>query len=289
MFYARKTENKSFIDMWRELQRCDVSNNIFPLNTKNKILKDYKKDDILNLDPETQRQDIITKLKLITNESRTNIWFYFREILFIHDETSVAENDLIHFPINKKILYMLYLYENNISFILKDPNELEILALKLLWNYQRSMYGNELCFVYDDKEVELLTLEINKIINNLPIKVMTGSSQTIDVGNNHCFLVNKDIFHYDIKSMIDHRINSITPKDTTPVLFSFDNKDSVGYRFYSNILSYLKSSKIYGVIKDSYKSYEGQVFENTAKAFIPEIDESIFDTNLNLLNNIYFI
>ena len=38
MFYARNTENKSFIDMWRELQRCDVSNNIFPLNTKNKIL-----------------------------------------------------------------------------------------------------------------------------------------------------------------------------------------------------------------------------------------------------------
>lgn len=289
MFYARNTENKSFIDMWRELQRCDVSNNIFPLNTKNKILKDYKKDDILNLDAETQRQDLITKLKLITTESRTNIWFYFREILFIRDKTSVAENDLIHFPINKKILYMLYLYENNISFILRDPNELEILALKLLWNYQRSMYGNELCFVYDDKEVESLTLEINKIICNLPIKVMTGSSQTIDVGYNHSFLVTEDIFRHDIKSMINHKLNNITPKDATPVLFSFDNKTGIGYRFYSNILSYLKSSKIYGVMKDSYKSYEGQVFENTAKAFIPEIDESIFDTSLNLLNNIYFI
>ena len=291
MFYAKNTENKSFIKVWRELQRYDVSNNIFHLSVQQKSLTNYTENTVLSLDKDTEKDKLTFTLRRITSESKTNIWFYFRELVYVKDINSDIDA-YIHFQINKRILYMIYLYTKGKSFIIRNPNDEELQALKLIWFYEKSMYNNDLVFGESEKIIDVNN-EVNKIIKHMPIKISLGSTQAINnsIDKNHYFITSKD---YIISTFNNKNVhNEITDKlkniniNKRPSIYSFINTNV--FYLYPYMFDFLDNCQVYCAISNYKNSENGQLFYNTCKAFIPEINEGILDLQDSQLNNIYFI
>ena len=289
MFYNKKTTNKSFISLWRELQRCNVTNNIFPLQTEENIINNYKLNDMIELIRGKDKKIAETVMRILTKESIENIWFYFREILFVED--MISDNNIgipVHFEITKRIAYMFYLYSKKKSFILVDPSIDELTAFKLLWNYHRSICTDDLVILPDREDEISLFKEVAHLTSFMPVKLLMGSAQAIIPGVNHTFIMNDDVYKYFPSKIytddIDNKLRFMTKIDNSnPSVFMFNNL----YKAYAYSME--KKYRLYGTISNWVSTKEGQIFYYTVKAFIPYVTDKIFDTPDNELQDIYII
>ena len=127
MYYSLKTSNKSFIDMWRYLQRSNIENNLFMLQTHDKNLIDFSIEKYQSMDKD--EPEFLEYRARIVNEVRENIWFYFRELVMVPDETSITGYK--HFELSPESMMMIYLYTNHKSFInLNNDNEFSYFTIK---------------------------------------------------------------------------------------------------------------------------------------------------------------
>lgn len=170
MYYSMKTTNKSFINMWRYLQRENVENNLFMLQTHSKDLVDFSIDKYKNMDREDPNF-LIYRSKII-EEAKNNIWFYFRELVVVPDENGGYKP----FELNPSSLMMIYLYEKGISFINTDLDN-GSLTLQFLWNYHRSLYNTDIVLVNKLESVEKISNDIKRHIANMECQVPLGSYQ----------------------------------------------------------------------------------------------------------------
>lgn len=291
MFYSKKTTNKSFINLWRELQRCNVENNIFPLQTNEKALNTYNLEEMVSIINGKDKKLSTEVFKVITKECVENIWFYFREILYLEDWLSDCNSDEpIHFEITKRICYMLYLYSKNKSFIIIDPNEDEEIALKLLWNYHRSIITDDLVLIKERESETGLFKELANLTSYMPIKMLMGGSQVLTSGNGHTTLINDDTYKEFPNKFstedIDRKISTLQKIDNAyPTVFSFNNFCKV----YAYLFQKRDSVKIYGVLKEPMRINENKMFYYTSKAFIPQVTDKIFDIPDGELYDIYYI
>lgn len=291
MFYSKKTTNKSFIGLWRELQRCNVENNIFPLQTNEKALNTYNLEEMIYIINDKDKKLSADVFKVITKECVENVWFYFREILYLKDQLSDCDSDEpIHFEITKRICYMLYLYSKNKSFIIINPNKDEEIALKLLWNYHRSIITDDLVLIKERESETGLFKELANLTSYMPIKMLMGGSQVLTSGNGHTTLINDDTYKEFPNKFstedIDRKISTLQKIDNAyPTVFSFNNFCKV----YAYLFQKRDSVKIYGVLKEPMRINENKMFYYTSKAFIPQVTDKIFDTPDGELYDIYYI
>lgn len=291
MFYSKKTTNKSFISLWRELQRCNVENNIFPLQTNEKGLNNYNLENMMSVINGKDKKLSANLFKIITQECVENIWFYFREMLYLEDTYSDCNSGKpVHFEITKRICYMLYLYSKNKSFIIIDPNEDEKIALELLWNYHRSILTDDIVLINKRESEEKLFKETAYLTSFMPIKMLMGGAQVLTSGNTHTVLINdtayKDFPNKFSTDDIDKKISILQKIDNArPTIFSFDNFCKV----YAYIFQKRDTVKLYGTLDDSMRTNERQMFYYTSKAFIPQVTDKIFDTPDGKLYDIYYI
>ena len=157
MNYSMKTTNKSFINMWRYLQRNNVENNLFMLETKRKDLIDFSIEKYMSMDRD-HPSFLIHRSKVI-EEAKENIWFYFRELVMVPDETSITGYK--HFELTPEFMMMIYLYDKQKSFInLNTDNDQ---CLHFLWNIHQSLHESDMVLVNNyDK-----TIEISKNVKKL--------------------------------------------------------------------------------------------------------------------------
>ena len=291
MFYSKKTTNKSFINLWRELQRCNVENNIFPLQTNEKALNTYNLEEMVSIINGKDKKLSTEVFKVITKECVENIWFYVREILYLEDWLSDCNSDEpIHFEITKRICYMLYLYSKNKSFIIIDPNEDEEIALKLLWNYHRSIIPDDLVPIKERESEVGLFKELADLTSFMPIKMLMGGSQVLTSGNGHTVLINDNTYKEFPNKFstedIDRKIYTLQKIDNAyPTIFSFNNFCKV----YAYLFKKRNSVKIYGILREPMRTNENKMFYYTSKAFIPQVTDKIFDTPDGELCDIYYI
>lgn len=111
-----KTNNKSFIKMWRHLQDCNVENNSFMLDLKDESLKNFKLEDLF-IDDKDERNELIDR---VINECKNNIWFFFREIVQIGNPiglySGLTDETNVSFILNPINCAMIYLYDKKKSF-----------------------------------------------------------------------------------------------------------------------------------------------------------------------------
>jgi len=170
MYYSMKTTNKSFINMWRYLQRENVENNLFMLQTHSKNLVDFSIEKYKSMDKEDPNF-LIYRSKII-EEAKNNIWFYFRELVVVPDENGGYKP----FELNPSSMMMIYLYEKGISFINTDLND-GALTLQFLWNYHKSLYNTDIVLVHNLESVDKISSDIKKHIAHMECQVPLGSSQ----------------------------------------------------------------------------------------------------------------
>ena len=170
MYYSLKTTNKSFVDMWRYLQRENVENNLFMLQTHDKDLVDFSIEKYKNMDREDPNF-LVYRSKII-EESKNNIWFYFRELVVVPDENGGYK----HFELNPTSMMMIYLYEKEKSFINTDLIN-SSLTLHFLWNYHRSLYNTDIVLVNKLESVDKISSDIKRHIAHMECQVPLGSSQ----------------------------------------------------------------------------------------------------------------
>ena len=291
MFYSKKTTNKSFINLWRELQRCNVENNIFPLQTNEKALNTYNLEEMVSIINGKDKKLSTEVFKVITKECVENIWFYFREILYLEDWLSDCNSDEpIHFEITKRICYMLYLYSKNKSFIIIDPNEDEEISLKWLLNYHRSIITDDLVLIKERESEVGLFKELADLTSFMPIKMLMGGSQVLTSGNGHTVLINDNTYKEFPNKFstedIDRKIYTLQKIDNAyPTIFSFNNFCKV----YAYLFKKRNSVKIYGILREPMRTNENKMFYYTSKAFIPQVTDKIFDTPDGELCDIYYI
>ena len=290
MFYSKKTTNISFINLWRTLQRLNVANNIFPLQTIEKPFNNYDVEYINNIIRGKDKKLSETVFKELTKECVENIWFYFREILFLED-LEYGGKDPVHFDITLRICYMLYLYSKKKSFFILNPSVDELIALKLLWNYHRSIITDDLVILKGCEYEEPLFKEAAQLTAFMPVKLLIGGAQALVPGRGHIILINDDVYkefpsNKFVTDDIDRKISNIKKIDTAyPTFFSFDDY----YKVYAYILEKRNAVRFYLTLNDVLKTKEGQIFYYTSKAFIPQVTEKIFDTPDGALQDIYFI
>ena len=237
MFYSKKTTNISFINLWRTLQRLNVTNNIFPLQTIEKSFNNYDLDYINNVIRGKDKKLSETVFKELAKECIDNIWFYFREILFLED-LEYYGNEPVHFDITLRICYMLYLYSKKKSFFVLNPSVDELIALKLLWNYHRSIITDDLLILKNSNDENNLFKELAQMLSFMPIKLFMGGTQALIPSNSHSIIINDNNYkEFPLnKFIIDDMSRKMTMiekiDNARPTFFSFDDF----YKVYAYIL-----------------------------------------------------
>ena len=280
MFYSKKTTNISFINLWRTLQRLNVTNNIFPLQTIEKSFNNYDLDYINNVIRGKDKKLSETVFKELAKECIDNIWFYFREILFLED-LEYYGNEAVHFKITLK----------KKSFFILNPSVDELIALKLLWNYHRSIITDDLLILKNSNDENNLFKELAQMLSFMPIKLFMGGTQALIPSNSHSIIINDNNYkEFPLnKFIIDDMSRKMTMiekiDNARPTFFSFDDF----YKVYAYILEKRNYVRFYLTLNNITKTQEGQIFYYTTKAFIPHVTEKIFDTPDSELHEIYFI
>lgn len=246
MVYSKKTRNKSFINMWHYLQRFNVENNIFMLGTLDKELSDFSIDKYLSYDREDP-SFLLYKTRVI-NEVKNNIWFYFRELVFVPDKDNHGK--FKHFELTPTTMLMIYLY-NKSSYIVTENNDNVIYTNKFLWNYNRILFGNDLIITDDVYKTEnVIKNDILLNIKKSPILSMIGFTQLI-FNYNNIVLLNNEVLetcnNFNMKKMIDDIYNKHVSInnwiDNNGIIFNIDYSND------NKIFNYLID------ISDSYKLY----------------------------------
>ena len=178
-FYSKKTTNQSFIDMWRYLQRNHVYNNIFMLRTYHKELVDFTMENYMELDRDSYEYE--TTKKLIVDEVRKNIWFYFRELVYLPSEEE-GDEKYIRFQLNPVNMMMIYLYDNQFPLSITVSNEKNIrYSNTYLYLYHKEILHTDLLITSNyrtflNSSYVMLMEEINKAIYNSPSNFVLGTS-----------------------------------------------------------------------------------------------------------------
>lgn len=290
MFYSKKTTNTSFISLWRTLQRLNINNNIFPLQTIEKAFNNYDLAYIENVIKGKDKKLSEAVFKELTEECVNNIWFYFREILFLED-LEYGGNEAVHFKITLRICYMLYLYSKKKSFFILNPSIDELITLKLLWNFHKSIITDDLLILKNSNDENNLFKELAQILSFMPIKLFMGGTQALIPSNSHSIIINDNNYkEFPLNKFIiddmNRKMTMIEKIDNArPTFFSFDDF----YKVYAYILEKRNYVRFYLTLNNITKTQEGQIFYYTTKAFIPHVTEKIFDTPDSELHEIYFI
>ena len=188
MNYSMKTTNKSFISMWRYLQRMYVEDNLFMLQTNDPQLVDFSIDKYKSMDKDDPSFKVYRDK--VIQEAKDNIWFYFRELAVIPDANSITGYK--RFELTPQTMMMIYLYANGQSFINTNPdNEL---CLLYLWNRTRSFYNTDIVMVNDNEVALQRSNTIKKCIAAMPLQIHFGSTQIISDNIDHFVPCNTEAF-----------------------------------------------------------------------------------------------
>lgn len=297
MYYSLKTKNKSFINMWRYLQRHNIENNLFMLETKHKELVDFSIEKYYEYLNEPDRVNYERYKSLIIEEVKQNIWFYFRELAVVPDEDSFTGYK--QFELTPENMLMIYLYDNNKSFInFKPENDA---CLQLLWNRHVSLINNDIVLVNNNDAITEISDNVRKCIANMEVQVPIGSNQVIsDHTNRYITCGNESIFKkYYFKSMQHDLIKSIDNIYSTfaqgnpwvkndKTIFILENDMTI--ITYSCIIKYFNNDnyKFYlnGIHNDSIDSI---LLKSFITGYYTQVNYNIYDIKKDNMENVYII
>ena len=214
MYYSTKTTNKSFIDMWRYLQRNNIENNLFMLQTHSKDLVDFSIEKYKNMDREDPNF-LIYRSKVI-EEAKNNIWFYFRELVVVPD----GNGEYKPFELNTGSMMMIYLYDKGKSFINSDLNN--SLTLQFIWDRHRSLYCNDIVLVNSLKSIIEISNNIKNHIAHSKCDVLFGSTMIMSDDINRFIVSDIEAFKYYQKKSTKENlffIDTIKSRINSPSLF----------------------------------------------------------------------
>jgi hypothetical protein len=295
MHYSTKTQNKSFINMWRFLQRNKIQNNIFMLQTNRKELVDFSIEKYRSMDRDDPYFN--TYRSMIIDEAKENIWFYFRELVVIPDENSI--NGYKHFELDDKSMLMIYLFEKNKSFInLSDTNNL---CLYLLWNRFKSLHNTDIVLINDHAEIERISDTVKKCISSMECKLPIGSTLAISDNTNRFIKCSIDAFknHYFLQSnyeLLDdikyvYANNSQQNHWVKDDMYIFILEKDMPIITYSCIMNYLKSNKMKVYLNGIHdeNSINTKILNNFLTANYNKATSIIYDIDENTLNDLYLV
>lgn len=295
MYHSTKTTNKSFINMWRYLQRNKIENNLFMLQTNRKDLVDFSIEKYNSMDKESP-SFLIYRSKLI-DEVKDNIWFYFRELVMVPDEYSITGYK--HFELTPESMMMIYLYDKHKSFI--NINMYNDNCLYFLWNYHKSMYNNELVLFNDHQKIEEVSSIVKKSIANMLCQIPIGSTQLISDGTNHSICCNIESFkryylNNNKPSFIDdikNRFNvSLVKNDWVKNNYGiFILEKDVPFITYSYILDFIKKNEfnLYLNGLENMDSLETIALYNFLNLYFDFATSNIYDIDVSDLKRLYLI
>lgn len=293
MNYSMKTTNKSFINMWRYLQRYYVENNLFMLQTNSPDLVDFSIEKYMSFDRDDPSFPVY-RSKVI-QEAKENIWFYFRELAVMPDETSITGYK--QFELTPESMMMIYLYEKNKSFInTTTDNEF---CLHYLWNRTTSIYNNDLVMVNDIDTAMDISKQIKKVVANMPIQVPFGSTQVMSDDVNHFIVCDLKSFqdfylHQKYKSfdlyVFDKSEKYLTDNPWVNKLVPiFILEDNLSLLAYSHILELNHGEVFYFNTIGNNNSTDKIILDKFLKMMYPKADTSIYDTSEINLKSLYII
>ena len=293
MNYSMKTTNKSFINMWRYLQRNHVQNNLFMLQTISNELVDFSIEKYNAMDREDPMY-LIYRSKII-DEAKNNIWFYFRELVVVPDETSLTGYK--HFELTPEAMAMIYLYDTKKSFALNSEQDL---CLYFLWNLHRSKFNTDLVLVNDLDNMANISNEVKTHIAHMRCHVPFGSTQALSDDQNHYLLCNIKTFSnlylqnnsIDFLQTVNTTYNHYCKKNTWAESFDalFILEKDVPLITYSYMINLIKSGfKLYLNRRENESSIDTIILYNFLNTIFPKFDTSIYDKKDTELNSLYLI
>lgn len=294
MTYSMRTENKSFIDMWRYLQRYGISNNLFMLQTHDADLVDFSIDKYQMMD----REDPSFKIyrEKVIQEAKNNIWFYFRELIMVPTDHTMTEYK--HFELTPEYMMMIYLYDKKKSFInLVGHNTL---CLQFIWNLHRSLYSGDLVLTNNYDEINEISNNIKKYIANMPCQVPFGGTQAISDGIAHSIICNLEAFKlYYIRngnmglqaSIYDRYRNCCHQNNETEYTKSlFILEKDMPIITYSYIAPLLKERyRLYINCPENLNMVDSTMLNNFLKGCFALAYDGLYDIDDTVLNDLYLI
>jgi hypothetical protein len=281
--------------MWRYLQRNAVENNLFMLNTNSKDLVDFSIDKYMAMDREDPNFQIY-RSKVI-NEAKENIWFYFRELVVVPDETSLTGYK--HFELTPKSMMLIYLYQKKKSFI--NINNDEELCLYFLWNLHKSLYNTDLVLVNNNDKVTQISDVIKNYIAQMQCPVPFGSTQIMSDGLPHflnCglsrfskqYCLNRQVILMElIDQMYDNYMKRNDWVESTRSLFVLENDlPTLSYSYILNSIT--DKCRFYLNGRTDPSSIDTITLNNFLQICYPYADTSMYDiTDDTDLSSIYLI
>lgn len=289
---ALKTENESFIKMWRHLQRNNIENNLFMLKTNDLELKDFSISKYNNMDRDDPYFPIYRNK--IVNEVKENIWFYFREIVMIPDENDGYK----HFELTPESMMMIYLYDKNKSFINIDNHD--DICLKFLWNYHRELYGSDIVLCNTNENIKSISNDIKKHLSNMDCQVILGHSQIASDDMNRILVSNLNSFkEYFLKKSDNLFRKHIAEINNLYISNNSDVKNNTALFILEKDIPLITYSYIIDYINSDYRLYlngisdkmsiDRIILNNFLTAYFPKVDDSIYDKDNSELNYLYLI
>lgn len=248
MKYDRKTENKSFIDMWHHLQRYNIENNIFMLGTRDSMLLEFSMDK-WNSFPRATDSDykVIESFRYrLIDEIRENIWFYFREIVFVPDKENPGK--FRHFNLTPQTMMMIYLYINNSSYITTEINEDILMTQYFLWAYNRHFKNNDMIITNSVSNTNDIIKDIDCSILNSKTPVPLGTNEMISDSFRRCIFINEKTFtdSFDLFTYVNKEYKKFISinywMDKNKVIFTLDNGS---INLYNRVIELNKEYKLY--------------------------------------------
>lgn len=294
MYYSTKTSNKSFINMWRFLQRNKIQNNLFMLQTNRKELVDFSIEKFQSMDREDPYFAIYKSM--IIEEIKENIWFYFRELVVIPDETSLTGYS--HFELTQENMLMIYLYDKQKSFInFKSENEL---CLQFLWNRYSSIYNNDIVLINNHDIVKELSDDMRKHIASMECQIPLGSNQIISDHTNRYITCNEKAFNnhyfinrnYNLIDDIKYVYNTYAQRNSwieEPLTIFILEKD-MPLITYSCVIKDFNRNK-YNLYLNGIdnNSIDRSVLKNFLSGYFTSASSIIYDMDDNDLHSMYLI
>lgn len=265
--YTTQTKNKSFIKMWRQLQKMEVDNAEEILYLKNENLCDTDVFNIL-LENDTSIPNI---REMIIKECKENIWFFFREVVKL--PIIATSDECTRFIITKESYILIKNYIKGIpTMLVKDtftPHSGITTTLLLLALYH-NLIIKEKSFI---SEYRLMPSDdIRPYIRRLLSDNM--DSLLVTSTDDYCpKVILKDIYH---DGGDDNNLNVFIVKNDfmkflTNLLINIDNNTSTKY------IGYIRKFETPRVHRDSNE------LEKTLKAIYDKIlSKNIVELHMNI-------
>ena len=293
MKYALKTTNKSFVNMWRHLQKYKIENNLFMLQVLDDGLVDFSIEKYMSMDRDDPTFQIYRNR--VIEEARNNIWFYFRELVMVPDEESLSGYK--HFELSPATMLMIYLYDKKASFI--TANGHHDICLKLLWNLHKSKTNTDLVLVNDFSKMEMIETDMKKCIANMRCHIPFGSSQILSDNIEHRLSCNttsiKNLYLQNSRIYFKDIIDSIYKKYmqgnswVTGLNSIFILENDMPLITYSYVLDLVNHGYRLYLSGISIDNIDRLALNNFLNMYIPYADTSIYDINERDMKSLYVI